>query len=107
MSSSALSRRYARALIELAQESNSVDKTGAELISFNDVLNAEGGLVAGVFANPSITESERKNVLAALLAKLGLSPLTSNFINLLIDKFISRITSHMNMRPNRKCFSVI
>ena len=86
MSSSALARRYARALIELAQESNSVDTTGTELISFNDVLNAEGGLVAGIFANPSITEVERKNVLSALLSKLGLSTLTSNFINLLIDK---------------------
>lgn len=86
MSSSALARRYARALIELAQETDSVDAIGTELISFNEVLYAEGGLVAGIFANPSITVQERKNVLSALLSKLGLNSLTSNFIHLLIDK---------------------
>lgn len=86
MSSSALSRRYARALIDLAQENNAVDAIGADLIAFNDVLKSDNGIVGNVFSNPSISEKERKNVLAALLAKLSFNGLTNNFINILIDK---------------------
>ena len=86
MSSSALSRRYARALIDLAKETNAVDAIGSDLTAFNEVLTADNGLMAGVFSNPSITELERKNVLNALLAKLNFNVLTSNFINLLLDK---------------------
>ena len=86
MSSSALSRRYARALIDLAKEVNAVDAIGSDLNTFNEVLQADNGLVAGIFSNPSITEQERKNVLSALLSKLSFNSLTSNFINLLLDK---------------------
>lgn len=79
-----LSRRYAKALIELAAETQSVDAVGAQLSAFVK-LCAERGLLA-VMANPSFTPSERKAVLEDVLPRLSLSPLLANFLRLVLDK---------------------
>jgi F-type H+-transporting ATPase subunit delta len=86
MSRSALSRRYAQALIELAQEGNNVDGIGEEIKDFSELLYANDKVLAQTFTNPSVTEKERKGILNELLNRLEFSVTTSNFLHLLMDK---------------------
>lgn len=86
MSSGALARRYARALLELGKESQQADQFADDLKTFGDALGTGDGLLASVLGNPGLTTAERRDIVQAILARLGLSPLSNNFINLLVDK---------------------
>ncbi len=78
-----ISRRYAKALLGLGREGGNIDALGADIATF--ARNAEGTLLA-TLANPVYTGEERRAVLGAVLAKLGLAPIANNFLRLLLDK---------------------
>jgi F-type H+-transporting ATPase subunit delta len=81
-----LARRYAKALLELAQESSSVDAVGAQLEQFVGLCLANEGQLLAAMGNPGFTAAERKGVLDAVLPRLGLTPLVVNFIRLVVEK---------------------
>lgn len=85
MSSGSLSRRYARALIELATEQSAVDAVGAELSAFTELFEGSAELQR-TLDNPGFSIADRKSALVALLEKLGASVLTRNFLSLVMDK---------------------
>jgi F-type H+-transporting ATPase subunit delta len=82
-----LSRRYARALLSLALEQNSLEQVQAQLSALATLMEGTPEL-RDVLANPSYSRAERARVLEAVLAKQGgtLSPALANVLRLLNDR---------------------
>ncbi len=81
-----LARRYAKALLSLGRESDQVDAIGTQLDSLVALGQANDGQIAAVMSNPGLTPSERRAVLEAVLPRLKLTPLVTNFVRLVLDK---------------------
>jgi len=73
--------RYATALFELAQEANSVDQVGADLQSFQALLDESDDLKRLV-RSPVFSAEDQISALEALCARAGISGLALNFIRL-------------------------
>ena len=86
MAEAALARRYARALVELGQSHDAVDRLGADLDVFSDVLDLGDGALRGALENPGVSGSQKRAVLDAVLERLDLHQLSANFLKLLVDK---------------------
>jgi F-type H+-transporting ATPase subunit delta len=78
-----LSRRYAKALFQLAVAENKEDAVAAELQSFAAIY-AQPEL-NGVLNNPGFAAHSRKNIVAQIARSLQLSPLVAHFLALLVD----------------------
>jgi F-type H+-transporting ATPase subunit delta len=81
----ALARRYAKALVQLGSEGGLVDRFREELAAV-DQLFAGNAEVRAAFADPALTQDQKKSIMKELIAKLGSSELVSNFLLLLVDK---------------------
>jgi F-type H+-transporting ATPase subunit delta len=79
-----LSRRYAKALFQLAVAENKEEAVAAELQSFAEVY-AQPEL-NGVLNNPGFAPQSRKNIVAQISRSLQLSPLVSHFLALLVER---------------------
>jgi len=82
--SSAVARRYARSLSDLAHEQGCLDTVADDLRGLAGVLN-ESPELRDALVNPSIPLSERSGVLAAVLAKTTPHKIIGNFLSLLLD----------------------
>jgi len=80
-----IARRYARALLDLAVESNSVDAFGLQLQAFAEALDQSAEL-RNLLGNPAFSRELRQRSLDALVGALGLSPSVANLARLLIDR---------------------
>jgi F-type H+-transporting ATPase subunit delta len=81
-----IARRYARALLEVAAESKTLEETKEQLASFAQVLQKNQDL-ADVLLNPAFTRPQRTAVVEALFkAAGGLTPAVSNLMRLLVDR---------------------
>ena len=85
MSASALTRRYAKALVELAAEQQAVDRYGEELATVNAVLQQED-LLRLLLDSPTLAQEKKAAMLADLGATLGLSAGMNKFLGLLLSK---------------------
>lgn len=85
MSTNAIARRYAKALVQLGAEEGGVDAFNAELNAFNKVLSSNPAL-SSVFTNPAYGIEAKRGILSDLIAKLSLSRLMGNFLMLLLDR---------------------
>lgn len=85
MSTSALSKRYARALVELGAERKSVEQYGAELARVTSVLAGEKVLRL-VLESPTLPVAKKKAILGEVAGKLQLSTGMNNFLGLLLEK---------------------
>lgn len=85
MSASALTRRYAKALVELAVEQQAVDRYGEELATVNAVLAREG-LLRQLLESPTLALEKKAAMLNDLAAALELSPRMSDFLGLVLSK---------------------
>ncbi|MFU8802241.1 MAG: F0F1 ATP synthase subunit delta, partial [Bradymonadaceae bacterium] len=85
MATSPVARRYARALLELGQERNILDKLSAQIQSLSDLYGASREL-RNVLLNPSIKLEERRGIVRALAEKAGWEPIFRNFVLLVLDK---------------------
>jgi len=83
---SPVARRYAQALIEVAEEAGAIDQIGADLNGFAQLLDAHEGMLGGALGSPVFTTEERSAVLDGILPKLPMHPLSSNLLRLLNDK---------------------
>lgn len=86
MADRAIARRYARAFIELAADAGVVDRLADELDQVLSLVRSHGDLAFSALCNPVFTLSERQRVLADLLSKQTLHPLTVNLLKVLLDK---------------------
>lgn len=80
-----LSRRYAKALLEIGVAQQSFDAMGRELTRTADTLKGSPEL-CNALENPVFALSQRRLVLDELSRRLGLSKMVRNFIMLLLDK---------------------
>lgn len=77
--------RYARALLELADEAKQLDRVGREVASFGETWETSREL-RDTFENPAIGAEQRKQLLEAIARRLSLSPMTKNTLKLLSDR---------------------
>ncbi|MBF0587644.1 MAG: ATP synthase F1 subunit delta [Magnetococcales bacterium] len=85
MNENTLAKRYASALAELATEQNALETVHGELNAFAEVMEATPAL-ADKLTNPTEEESVHKALVSTYVEQVSVSPLTSNFLNLLVDK---------------------
>ncbi len=79
-----IAKRYAKALVQLAENKNTVDKTKAELAEFTSAVDALPALQK-LFASPVFTPENKKAVIKELAARLGMQPTTQRFVEHLAD----------------------
>jgi F-type H+-transporting ATPase subunit delta len=95
--SSAIARRYAKALILIGRQDGQAEKYREELQSFVELLNAQPEFAATV-SNPLHSTENRKRVLNAVLAELDMSAVMKSFVTLLFKKkrfgYIQDINDH-------------
>jgi F-type H+-transporting ATPase subunit delta len=85
LSASALTRRYAKALVELAVEQQAVDRYGEELAMINAVLDREE-LLRQLLESPTLIMEKKSAMLSDLAAALDLSAGMRNFLGLVLSK---------------------
>jgi F-type H+-transporting ATPase subunit delta len=81
-----IARRYARALINVASESQKVDRCGEQLHMLVRVISGNEAL-SDVMINPAYGRSQRMAVMEAVMNAVGgLEPEVANFLRLLVDR---------------------
>ena len=85
MNYGSLARRYARALLQIAQEENKVEKIGDELESL-DLFFKKSPEIFEAFINRQYALAERKKAAEQFLNSNSFSPVVKNFFLLLLDK---------------------
>ncbi|RLB46227.1 MAG: ATP synthase F1 subunit delta [Deltaproteobacteria bacterium] len=80
-----IGKRYARALLELAQESNQLPKIGKDLDDLDNTW-AESAELRAVFATPEVTAEARRKVIEGMAARMGLAPFVKTLLFLLSDR---------------------
>jgi F-type H+-transporting ATPase subunit delta len=79
-----LSRRYAKALFQLAVAEQREEAIGAEIERFLAALqNSE---LNGALNNPAFAVQSRKNIVIQVARSLQLAPLVSHFLSLLVER---------------------
>ena len=97
MRSSAIARRYAKALILIGKEDGQAEKYREELESFVGLLDREKTLAQAV-TNPLYSTDNRRKVLQVVLEKLELTKVMTSFLLLLFDK--GRFQSLRDIKQN-------
>ncbi len=85
MSVSALSRRYAKALVEIGVEQQAVESFGDELAQVKDILSQEV-LLRQLLDSPTLALEKKQAMLADLSNVLELTEGMDNFLGLLLSK---------------------
>jgi len=80
-----IAKRYAKALVELAEEKTAVDKIKGDLASFVAAADAQPSLQM-LFTNPVFTPENKKTVIKELAGKLKMQPTTQLFVEYLAEK---------------------
>ncbi len=86
MADGSLSRRYARALIELGENQKDRDRLVGDLGTFSEVLDSGDGSLRAALTNPGIPVDQRRGVLDAILGRVDVHTYVKNFARLLLDK---------------------
>ena len=93
--SSETSERYSRALFEVANETNELDKIENDVINFQSLFNSSSE-IKNFIQNPSQSKNTQNNAINLLSEKLGFSKNLKNFFLLLIEKrrifFVKKIS---------------
>lgn len=85
MKNLAVARRYAKALLLISKEDGQTDAYRKELSGFADLMEQENALNQAI-TNPLYDTKKRRNVLQAILDRLGISKTMKSFFLLLFDK---------------------
>jgi F-type H+-transporting ATPase subunit delta len=79
-----IAKRYAKALVQLAEEKKSVDKAKADLAAFVGAVDALPALQK-LLASPVFTPESKKAVIKELSEKLGMQSTTQRFVEHLAE----------------------
>lgn len=85
MKGSAIGRRYAKALLEVAEEQKQVPKVHKDLEDLLGSWQASRELRA-TFENPAFGADVRGKILDELIKRMGLAPIVANTLKLLSDR---------------------
>lgn len=81
---SSIARRYAKAILAIAEEQNELEKFGEELVALAGVTTVPE--VAKVISNPLVSEGKRRDLATTIASELGVTPTMQNFVRVLADK---------------------
>lgn len=97
MSTNAIARRYAKALIQIAVDQNSVEQYYTELSGFSNALECSPEATE-LLSDPGIRIEVKREVVKDLVARLEIAKTIGDFMLLLLDKkrldSLSQITSN-------------
>lgn len=82
--SSALTSRYATALLDLAAEGKKIEKIEADMNALESLLESSAEL-RDLVHDPRISKSKQKEIVETLVKKAKLQDLTGNFLNVLVE----------------------
>lgn len=85
MSTNAIAKRYAKALVQIGSEAGSVDGFNAELARFSTLI-AESRELGSVFANPAYGIGAKREIMKDLVASLKISPMVANMLMILLER---------------------
>lgn len=85
MIAGSVAKSYAKALEEVAAETNALESVGTELSQMATLWHEEPTL-AEFFGNPGILERDKSKTLRALCARMRFSPLVTRFLDLLLSR---------------------
>lgn len=85
MISGSLAKRYAKALVEVAAEADTLEPVGTELDIVAALWDAEPAMAA-LFSNPGVLLRDKTKTLTILAQQLQLSPLLAKFLDLLLAR---------------------
>lgn len=85
MTSFIVAKRYAKALLEIGGDDGNTELYGKELKAVAELFAGSAELESAL-VNPGFDFDSRKKLLAAILVKLGVSPMVANFFRLLMDR---------------------
>ena len=85
MSASAISRRYAKALVSLGSEQKKVEAFGAELAQVSSLVASED-LLRLLLESPTLAVEKKSAIFSEVMEKMGLSDSMRNFFSLLVEK---------------------
>ncbi len=85
MSTSAISKRYAKALVALGTEQNKVDEFGRELERLSAVVASEE-LLRLLLESPTLAQSKKAGILDEVMNLLDISAEMRKFFGLLLEK---------------------
>jgi F-type H+-transporting ATPase subunit delta len=80
-----IARRYAKALMNIGKEDGKYDRYCEELDAFTAIFQGDKQL-REVLRNPTFNIPRRQAIIEEIGKRLGLSPVTINFLRLLVDK---------------------
>ena len=80
-----LARRYARSIIDLAQEAGVLKEVGNDLDRIAELF-ADSHELVNVFSDPTVAPEAKEKVLAQILEKGGVQELTMKFIHVVLRK---------------------
>jgi len=84
MVTGSLARRYARAVMQLAEQTGNLDAIARDLRTFAAAMKESAELVS-LLTNPAIRRADRRKVVDALLHRVLAQPQTKNLMALLLD----------------------
>lgn len=100
MIEASIAQRWARALLQLAQEANQVDAVRAQVNAFAELMKADGAMLAGVLQSPSFAAGDKREIVKQLAAAQNALPVVKNFLALAMDKnrghYLLPIIEHFN-----------
>jgi len=85
LSTNAIAKRYAKALVQIGSEAGTVDQFNTELARFSTLLTGNREITA-VFANPAYGIGSKSEIMKELVARTKLSPIVSNLLMLLLER---------------------
>lgn len=100
MIEASIAQRWARALLQLAQEENQVEAVREQVNRFAELMKAEGGQLAGVLTSPSFSARDKGEIVKQLADAQTALPIVKNFLALAMDKnrghYLLPIIEHFN-----------
>lgn len=85
MRTDGLSRRYAKALVDVAAEQQALEAVGCDLRMVVETMKRTRE-AAAFFASPVIPLGDKRRVLQAVAEGAGVKPLSASFLNLVLEK---------------------
>ena len=85
MSAGSLSRRDAKALMEIGTEDSSYQRMGQDVASMAKAIQASSEL-SGILTNPVFPRDDREKIVLSILQRIGASKTVINFSRLLLDR---------------------
>lgn len=85
MSAGSLSRRYAKALMEIGTDDGSYQRIGQDVASFAKAIKASEEL-SSILGNPVFPREDREKIVLSILQRIGASKTVINFSKLLLDR---------------------